>query len=120
MAPDREAGECATYCRLRSNPTNKEYSILGCDLPARPQVHTKRLMGCTLNSQARMVMCALTQIASFLETRITSPSCMPRPPQRAHRPRLHEHAASADGVVSNSDRSMQWRTLVEGAGNIDQ
>jgi hypothetical protein len=62
-APDREAGECTTYGRLRSNPTNNEYSILKYDPPARPQVHTKRSIGCILTGQARITMHALTHIA---------------------------------------------------------
>jgi len=67
-APDREAGECTTYGRLRSNPTKHEYSILMYDPPARLQVHTKRPIGCILTGQARIPMRALTHIASFVET----------------------------------------------------
>ena len=123
-APDREAGECTTYCRLRSNPTNNEYSILKYDPPARPQVHTKRSIGCILTGQARMVMRALTHIASFVETwtwtnhRQECHAHHARPqtsPVRARRP-------AADGVVGHSERtsSLRWRTLAEGAGNFDQ
>jgi len=113
-APDREAGECTTYGRLRSNPTKHEYSILMYDPPARLQVHTKRPIGCILTGQARIPMRALTHIASFVETWIRTNhrhACHahPGPPTdaaciRRHRWRLRTHQQHAVAHPSRGRR----------------